>query len=73
MKDQELMFDEEGLSNYGLYAARTCQSGEGREQMDEKDHQIAPLGILARNRKLAEFRANWQFAMGRRHVCEKSS
>jgi hypothetical protein len=30
--------------------------------MDEKDHEIAHFRIVARNRKLAEIRANWQFA-----------
>ena len=60
MEDQELMFDEEGLGNYGTDAARPRQSGDGREEMDEKDHEIAHFRILhlATKRKLAEFRAN---------------
>jgi len=33
--------------------------------MDEKDHDIAHFHILTTKRKLAEFRANWQFAMDR--------
>ena len=36
MEDQELMFDEEGLGNYGTDAARPRQSGGGREEMDER-------------------------------------
>ena len=36
MEDQELMFDEEGLGNYGTDAARPRQSGDGREEMDER-------------------------------------
>ena len=51
------MFDEDGLGNYGTDAARTRKSGDGREEMDEKDHEIAHFRIVARNRKLAEFRA----------------
>ena len=52
------MFDEDGLGNYGTDPARTRKSGDGREEMDEKDHEIAHTRIIARNRKLAEFRAN---------------
>jgi len=58
IEDQQLMFDEDGLDNYGTDAARTRKSGDGREEMDEKDHEIAHFRIVARNRKLAEFRAN---------------
>ena len=58
IEDQQLMFDEDGLGNYGTDPARTRKSGDGREEMDEKDHEIAHLRIIARNRKLAEFRAN---------------
>jgi hypothetical protein len=63
IEDQQLMFDEDGLGNYGANAAATCKSGDGREGMDEKDHEIAHFRILTTKRKLAEFRANWQFAM----------
>jgi hypothetical protein len=63
IEDQQLMFDEEGLGKYGTDAARTRQSGEGGDEMDEKDHEIAHFRILATKPKLAEFRANWQFAM----------
>ena len=62
------MFDEDGLGNYGTDPARTRKSGDGREEMDEKDHEIAHIRITARNRKLAEFRANKQFAMDRRET-----
>ena len=34
MEDQQLMFDEGGLGKY-TDAARTRQSSEGREEMDE--------------------------------------
>jgi hypothetical protein len=52
------MFDEDGLGNYGTDPAPTRKSGDGREEMDEKDHEIAHIGIIARNRKPADFRAN---------------
>ena len=48
------MFDKDGLGNYGADPARTRKSGDGREEMDEKDHEIAHTRIIARNRKLAE-------------------
>ena len=52
------MFDEDGLGNYGTDPAWTRKSSDGREEMDEKDHEIAHIRIIARNRKLAESRAN---------------
>ncbi len=62
------MFDGDRLGNYGTDPARTCKLGDGREEMDEKDHEIAHLRIIARTRKLAEFSANYQFAMDRSRV-----
>ena len=58
IKDQQLMFDEDGFGNYGADAAATCKSGDGGEKMDEKDHEIAHFRILTTKRKLAEFRAS---------------
>ncbi len=58
MEDQQLMFDEDGLGNYTADAAGTRKSGDGREEMDEKDHEIAHFRSVARNRELADFRAN---------------
>jgi hypothetical protein len=52
------MLDEDGLSKYGTDAAATCRSGDGDEEVDEKDHEIAHICNVARNGKLAEFRAN---------------
>ena len=49
IEDQELMFDEEGLGTYGTDAARPRQSGDGCQEMDEKDYEIAHLRIVARN------------------------
>ena len=43
------MFDEKGLGNYGTDAARPRQSDDGREEMNEKDYEIAHLRIVARN------------------------
>ena len=45
------MFDEDGLGNYGTDAARTRKSGDGREEMDEKDHEIAHFRMVPRNSK----------------------
>ena len=52
------MFDEDGIGKYRTGPARTRKSGDGREEMDEKGHEIAHIRIIARNRKLAEFREN---------------
>ena len=56
------MFEEHGLGYYGAEAAASCKTGGGREEMDEKDHEIAHFRILTTKRKLAEFRANYQYA-----------
>ena len=52
------MFEEHGLGYYGAEAAATCKTGDGREEMDKKDYEIAHFRILTTKRKLAEFRAN---------------
>jgi hypothetical protein len=57
MEDQRLMFDEEGLGQNGADAARACKSSNGREEVEEKGHEIAHFRILATKRKLAEFLA----------------
>jgi hypothetical protein len=49
IEDQQLMFDEDGLHDYGADAAATCKSGDGRDEMDEKYHEIAHIRIVARN------------------------
>jgi hypothetical protein len=58
VEDQQLIFDEDGLGNYGTDGTGTRKSGDGREEMDEQDHEIAHFRILAGNRKLAKFWAN---------------
>jgi len=57
MEAQQSIFDEEQLGNNGTDAAPTLQSGDGREEMDEKNHQVAHFRFLATKRKIAEFRA----------------
>jgi hypothetical protein len=49
IEDQQLMFDEERLGNYGTDAARTRQSGEGGDEMDEKDEEITHFCMILRN------------------------
>jgi len=41
MADQQLMFDEEGLGNYGTDAARLRKSDDGGDEVDEQDHEVA--------------------------------
>ena len=49
IEDQQLMFDEDGLGNYGTDATRARKSDEGRDEMDEKDRKIAHFRMVARN------------------------
>ena len=58
IEDQQLMFGEDGLGNYGTDAAWTRKSGDRGEEMDEKDHEIAHIRIVARNWDLATSLAN---------------
>jgi hypothetical protein len=41
IEDEQLMFKEDGLREYGTDAAGTRKSGDGRDEVDEKDHEIA--------------------------------
>jgi hypothetical protein len=43
------MFDQDGLSNYGTDFSRPRQPGESRDQVDEKDHEIAHIRMVAGN------------------------
>jgi hypothetical protein len=47
IEDQELLLDENGLGDYRADAARTQESGKSSDDVDEKDDEIAHLGILA--------------------------
>ena len=49
MEDQQLMFNQDGLGHYGTDAARPRQSGDSRDEVDEKDHEIAHFRMVARN------------------------
>ena len=49
MEEQQVMFDEEGLGQDRMDAARACQSGEGGDKMDETDHEMAHFRMVARN------------------------
>ena len=44
------MLDEHGFGHHGTRAAGTGESGDGRQQMQKKDGQIAHGTILARSR-----------------------
>lgn len=45
------MFDQDGLGNYGTDAARSGKPDNGRDEMDEKDQEIAHCRIVARKPK----------------------
>jgi hypothetical protein len=43
------MFDENGLGDHRTNSVRTAESGKCNDKMDEKDNEIANLGIVARS------------------------
>jgi hypothetical protein len=48
IEDEQLMSDEDGLRESKTDAA-TCKSSGRGEEMNEKDHEIAHIDIVARN------------------------
>jgi hypothetical protein len=56
--DQELVLEEKGLRNYGTDAARTEQAGQGSNEMDKKNDQIAHRRIVAGREILRKYGRN---------------
>ena len=50
IEDQQLVLDEHGFGDDGTHAAGTGESGDGRQQMQKKDGQIAHGTILPKLR-----------------------
>lgn len=48
IEDEELMFDENGLGDDGTDATGPQEPGEGGKDMDEKDENVAHVGIIAK-------------------------
>ena len=46
IEDQQLLLDEHGFGYQGTRAPRTGQTGDGRQQMQKQDRQIAHRTIL---------------------------
>jgi hypothetical protein len=61
-----LVFDEHGFGDHGPRAARTGESGDCHQQMQEQDDQIAH-GTIMPPREIQEMLRIWQFAMHRGH------
>ena len=55
IKDAQLMFDEHRFGNDRTEAARSCQSDQGDDQMNENDDDVSHRGILPKPPKLLEF------------------
>jgi len=60
-----LLLDENGLGIHRTDAARTQESGERSDDMDEKDDEIVRLTIIARTAIAQELWVNQQFAIDR--------
>jgi hypothetical protein len=44
IRDQQLLLDQDGFGDDRTRAAGTCESGDGRNEMDEKYSQITHEG-----------------------------
>ena len=58
-----MLLDENGLGDQKTDADRTQESGERSDDMDEKDHEIAHLSILARTTNPRNCAVHQQFAI----------
>jgi len=62
IQDQELVLEEKRLRNDGTSAARSEQAGQGRDEVDEKNDQIAHQQNRNRTGNPKELWAKQQFA-----------
>jgi hypothetical protein len=58
------MPDQHGFGYDGPESTRLCQSGQGDDQMNEHDSEVAHSGNGINTSKTAALRLVWQFAMG---------
>ena len=65
IQDQELVLEENRLRNDGAGAARSEQAGHGRDEVDEKNDQIAHQQNRNRTANPKELWAKQQFASHR--------
>jgi hypothetical protein len=54
IEDQQLVLDEHGFGDHGTRAARTGQSGDRRQQMQNKNGEIAHAAVVSRSRNPKE-------------------
>jgi hypothetical protein len=59
IQDAQLMFYEHRFGNDRPEAARSCQSDEGDDQMNENDDNIAHPRIVSKPPKPSEFGPIW--------------
>ena len=65
IEDQQLMPEQCGFGDDGTESARPCQSGQGDDQMNEQDEEVAHPGNGISTSRSTAFRPIWQFAMDR--------
>jgi len=60
MEDQQLMPDQHGFGDNGTEATRPCQSGQGDDQMNEYDSEVAHPGNGINTSKTTALRCRWR-------------
>jgi hypothetical protein len=65
IEDEQLMPDQHGLGDNGTESTRPRQSGQGDDQMNEYDSEVAHSGNGINTSKTAALRPIWQFAIDR--------
>jgi hypothetical protein len=65
MEDEQLMPDQHGFGDNGTESTRPRQSGQGDDQMNEYDSEVAHSGDGINSSKTTALRPIWQFATDR--------
>jgi hypothetical protein len=65
IEDEQLMPDQNGLGDNGTESTRPRQSGQGNDQMNEYDSEVAHPGNSINTSQTTALRPIWQFAIDR--------
>src|SRR4029453_15189785 len=65
IEDEQLMPDQHGLGDNGTESTRPPQSGQGDDEMNENDSEVAHPGNGINTSQTTALRPIWQFAIDR--------
>ena len=71
IEDEQLMPDQHGFGDNGTESARSRQSGQGDDQMDEYDSEVAHSGNGINTSQTTALKPVWQFAIDQSPFCSE--